>query len=129
MQKNTIVEPLTFDQWRYESDIESKYNSFHDEYGDLAGLLSDYKEYHYNEYLERVKRDGKYADLFVWQLNNIVYLPSMDNTQNWQSIAENKVKILLAISTLESLKYILEQGSVEHKFVCDTLTEIHLLQS
>jgi len=65
MQKNTIVEPLTFDQWRYESDIESKYNSFHDEYGDLAGLLSDYKEYHYNEYLERVKRDGKYADLFV----------------------------------------------------------------
>jgi len=53
----------------------------------------------------------------------------MNNTQNWQSIAENKVKILLAISTLESLKYILEQDSVEHKFVCDTLTEIHLLQS
>lgn len=53
----------------------------------------------------------------------------MNSNQNWQSIAENKVKILLAISTLESLKYILEQGSVEHKFVCDTLTEINLLQS
>lgn len=53
----------------------------------------------------------------------------MNNSQNWQSIAENKIKILLAISTLESLKYILEQGSVEHKFVCDTLTEINLIQS
>ena len=53
----------------------------------------------------------------------------MNSNQNWQSIAENKVKILLAISTLESLKYILEQGSVEPKFVCDTLTEINLIQS
>jgi len=59
----------------------------------------------------------------------IKYLSLMNNSQNWQSIAENKVKILLAISTLESLKYILEQGSVEHKFVCDTLTEINLIQS
>lgn len=59
------VEPLTFSQWKYESDIESKYNSFHDEYGDAAASSWDYAEYHYREYLERAKIHGKYATLLV----------------------------------------------------------------
>jgi hypothetical protein len=71
ISKVDTVEPLTFSQWKYESDIESKYNNFHDEYGDAAALLSQYTEYHYAEYLERIKRDGKdgknqkYTELFV----------------------------------------------------------------
>ena len=76
--------------------------------------------------MEKIKNIPNYSfDI----LPEIKYLSYMNSNQNWQSIAENKVKILLAISTLESLKYILEQGSVEHKFVCDTLTEINLIQS
>jgi hypothetical protein len=63
--KVDTVEPLTFDQWKDEADIESEYNGFHDEYGDAAALFWDYAEYHYAEYLERVKRDGKYAGLFA----------------------------------------------------------------
>ena len=60
-----IVEPLNFDQWKYESDIKSKYNSFHNEYGDSAAPYWSYSEYHYQEYLERFKKDGKYTELFV----------------------------------------------------------------
>ena len=44
--------PLSFEQWCYDVDIESQYKAFHDEYGDLAALLSDYKQHHYEEYLE-----------------------------------------------------------------------------
>ena len=44
--------PLSFEEWCDTTDIESKYQSFHDEYGDAACLLSEYKQLHYNEYLE-----------------------------------------------------------------------------
>jgi hypothetical protein len=47
--------PLSFQQWCYEVDIESQYEAFHDEYGDAAGLLSQYKEYHYEVYLQSFK--------------------------------------------------------------------------
>jgi hypothetical protein len=49
--------PLSFTAWCYETDIEGKYKNFHDEYGDAAALLSDYKEYHYQNYLERLKKN------------------------------------------------------------------------
>lgn len=61
----SILEPLTFSEWCDQSNIESHYNSFHGEYGDLAGLLCDYKEYHYNYYLEQHKIYGKYTTLFA----------------------------------------------------------------
>jgi hypothetical protein len=47
--------PLSFEQWCYEVDIESKYEAFHDEYGDAACLLSMYKQAHYEEYLEEFR--------------------------------------------------------------------------
>ena len=50
--------PLPFDEWCYDSNIEEKYRRFHDEYGDAAALLSEYKEYHYNEYLEEFKKNN-----------------------------------------------------------------------
>lgn len=48
--------PLSFNEWCHDVNIERQYQHFHDEYGDLAGLLSDYKEVHYAEYLEEHKR-------------------------------------------------------------------------
>lgn len=50
-------EPLSFSQWCHEVDIESKYEDFRNEYGDLACLLSDYKERHYEDYLENFKAE------------------------------------------------------------------------
>jgi hypothetical protein len=44
--------PLSFEQWCSDVDIESQYEAFHDEYGDAAALLCEYKQYHYEEYLE-----------------------------------------------------------------------------
>ena len=60
---NPIDNPLTFTEWCNQSAVECHYNSFHGEYGNLAGLLSDYKQYHYDEYLERFKIYGKYTTL------------------------------------------------------------------
>lgn len=45
-------EPLSFSEWCNEVEIEAQYQRFHDEYGDAACLLSQYKEFHYQEYLE-----------------------------------------------------------------------------
>jgi len=45
-------------QLSMNSDVEEKYQTFHDEYGDAAPLLSDYKQYHYEEYLADFKRDN-----------------------------------------------------------------------
>ena len=42
---------MTFDEWCYESNIETKWQTLHDEYGDAAPLLSEFKEYHYREYV------------------------------------------------------------------------------
>ena len=53
-----MKQPLTFSEWCSESDVEEKYQTFHDEYGDAAPLLSDYKQYHYEEYLAVFKRDN-----------------------------------------------------------------------
>lgn len=50
--------PLSFDQWCWEVDIESKYEAFHDEYGDAACLLSEYKEKHYQDYLNNFKAEN-----------------------------------------------------------------------
>jgi hypothetical protein len=58
---NHLPVPLTFDEWYYQSDVESHYDSFHSEYGDSAALLSDYEKYHYDNYLERFKIYGKYT--------------------------------------------------------------------
>ena len=49
-------EPLSFSEWCYETDIEAKYEAFHDEYGDLAASLPEYKECHYQEYIEGFKQ-------------------------------------------------------------------------
>jgi len=45
-------------QLSMNSDVEEKYQTFHDEYGDAAALLSDYKQYHYEEYRADFKRDN-----------------------------------------------------------------------
>jgi hypothetical protein len=58
MDKSRLT-PLLFDEWCYETRIEEKYQMFHDEYGDAAGDLFRYKEYHYNEYLEEFEHDLK----------------------------------------------------------------------
>jgi hypothetical protein len=60
-----LTEPLTFNEWCSEADIEREYERFHDEYGDAAALLSDYKEYHYQAYLERFKIHGKFCSIFA----------------------------------------------------------------
>ena len=52
-------EPLSFTAWCYEYDIEAQWQKLHDELGDLACLLSQYKEYHYNEYLANFGLDSK----------------------------------------------------------------------
>lgn len=52
----SMLTPLSFDAWCHEYRIEEKYEMFHDEYGDSAAFLSDYKEFHYEEYLEDFKR-------------------------------------------------------------------------
>ena len=44
--------PLSFEEWCYEVDIESQYKALHDEYGYATALLSDYKQHHYEEYLQ-----------------------------------------------------------------------------
>jgi len=51
-----VDEAMDFETWVYESNIEEKYQNFHDEYGDTACLLSDYKKIHYQEYLEEFMR-------------------------------------------------------------------------
>lgn len=45
--------PLSFSEWCYETDIEDRYRQFHDEYGDSACSLSEYKDWMYKEYLEK----------------------------------------------------------------------------
>jgi hypothetical protein len=42
---------LTFDQWCYESDVETEWQTLHDEYGDALPLLSEYKNQKYGEYV------------------------------------------------------------------------------
>lgn len=53
--KEDKPKPLSFEQWCSDVDIESQYEAFHDEYGDAAALLCEYKQYHYEEYLESFK--------------------------------------------------------------------------
>ncbi len=48
---------MTFEEWCYETDIESKYQALHDEYGDAACLLSEYKDYHYQEYVLTFRKE------------------------------------------------------------------------
>jgi hypothetical protein len=50
-----MKEPLSFYDWCYDNDIEEKYQMFHDEYGDAACSMTEYKERHYEEYLENFK--------------------------------------------------------------------------
>jgi len=57
------VEPLSFKAWCSSSNVESRYEAFHGEYGDAACLLSDYKDAHYQEYLDTFKRD---AECSLW---------------------------------------------------------------
>jgi len=51
--------PLSFEAWCVDTDIEEKYQLFHDEYGDAACLLSEYKQKHYQEYLFNFKNNNK----------------------------------------------------------------------
>lgn len=44
-------QPLSFEEWCHAVDIESKYQSFYNEYGDSACSLSEYKEMHYEFYI------------------------------------------------------------------------------
>jgi hypothetical protein len=53
-------ELLSFEDWCGQEDIEEKYERFHDEYGDLACSLWEYKERHYQEYVEKFKYDAAY---------------------------------------------------------------------
>ena len=60
------IKPLDFSDWVDKYNIEEKYQIFHDEYGDAACLLDEYKERHYQEYLEFMQRlnlaRSKYAE-------------------------------------------------------------------
>ena len=47
--------PLSFESWCYDVDIEGQYKELRGEYGDLAGFLSDYKQYHYDDYLKNFR--------------------------------------------------------------------------
>jgi hypothetical protein len=49
-------ELLSFEDWCSEEDIEEKYERFYDEYGDSACSLWEYKERHYQEYVENFKK-------------------------------------------------------------------------
>lgn len=49
-------EPLSFSQWCYEVDIEAQYQRFYDEYGYSACSLTEYKERHYEEYLQNFSK-------------------------------------------------------------------------
>jgi hypothetical protein len=50
----------TFEEWINEHGdiVEREYNRICDEYGDLAPLLSAFKQQRYKEYMDAVKRDG-----------------------------------------------------------------------
>lgn len=60
------IKPLDFSDWVDKYNIEEKYQIFHDEYGDAACLLSEYKERRYREYLEFIQQlnlaRSKYAE-------------------------------------------------------------------
>jgi len=47
---------LSFEDWCREEDIEEKYEQFSDGYGDASYSLSEYKERHYQEYVENFKK-------------------------------------------------------------------------
>ncbi len=49
---------MSFEEWCYRTDIESQWQAFHDEYGDSACLLSDYKEYHYQQYVLTFRKEN-----------------------------------------------------------------------
>ena len=51
---------LSFSEWCYENNIEEKYKQFHDEYGDAACSLNEYKERHYNEYLKQFNNKSEW---------------------------------------------------------------------
>ena len=55
-----MKEPLSFYDWCCDTNIEEQYKLFHDEYGDLAGSMTEYKDRHYEEYLENFK-NGLYS--------------------------------------------------------------------
>jgi hypothetical protein len=57
-----IMEPLTFEEWCSDTDIEAKYEAFHDEYGDAAAPLWEYKQVHYEEYLADFEREHRKLD-------------------------------------------------------------------
>lgn len=51
-------EPLTFSEWCEQEDIESTYQKFYDDYGDLACSAIEYMERHYQEYLQEFKEQN-----------------------------------------------------------------------
>jgi len=53
----------SFSKEEFESyySVESKYQSFHDEYGDAAAFYSDYLDYHYRDYLDHHKKGLWYS--------------------------------------------------------------------
>lgn len=55
---NPPPQPLSFEQWCYDVDIEAQYQALYDEYGDAAAPLWSYKQYHYLAYLEEFKRNS-----------------------------------------------------------------------
>lgn len=42
---------MNFDEWCYETQIEDRWKTLKDEYGDAVPLLSEYKEQEYREYV------------------------------------------------------------------------------
>lgn len=67
MTKKSESKPLSFDEWCYQSNVEGKYVRYYEEYGDSMSLLSVYKEYHYQCYLERFEKTptGYFVD--IWE--------------------------------------------------------------
>ena len=48
--------PRNFETWCEDENIESQHESLCQEYGDSASLLSDYKQYHYENYLRKLEK-------------------------------------------------------------------------
>lgn len=66
MNMKKTDKPLTFEEWKEFSNVESRYEQHHDEYGDSCPFYSQYAEYHYNEYLERWKRAPEMWHVDIW---------------------------------------------------------------
>ena len=59
--ENPLPPALTKSEFVEQYHIETRYQTFHDEYGDAAAPYWEYTEYHYNDYLDCHKNRQDYS--------------------------------------------------------------------